>query len=221
MNPLSLLNAIIHWSHILVRNINYYFYKNRITSDGKFDINIGGAILGMQSKDQVVVGKHFSSSAWIMVLPDAHFKVGDYTSIGPRTIIDVWKDIEIGSYCMISAEVRIQDNNSHSIYAQDRLIDILGGADLNGGRGINHTNEVKKSVKIGDHVWIGRRVTILKGVTIGNRSIIATGAIVSRDVPDDTVFAGNPGRVVKKIENNKVDRKKAIAYLKKLHIIQD
>src|SRR5580698_8703671 len=138
----------INWSHIIIRNINYYIYKDRITSDGKFNINLGGAILGMKTKDQVVVGKHFSLQGWVMVLPNAQLKIGDYTSIGPKTIIDVWKKVEIGSYCMISSEVRIQDNNSHSIYAQDRYIDILGGADLNGGNGINHTNDVRKPIKI-------------------------------------------------------------------------
>lgn len=220
MNLQKILLFVIHWSHIVTQSVNYYIYKNRITSDGKFNISLGGAILGMQSRDQVVVGKHFSLQGWIMVLPKAHIKIGDYTSIGPKTIIDVWENVEIGSYCMISAEVRIQDNNSHSIYAQDRLTDILGNADLNGGRGINQTNDIKKPIKIGDHVWIGRRVTVLKGVTIGDRSVIATDAIVSNDVPEDCVFAGNPGRVVKKIPHNTVDRKKAVAYLKKIHIIQ-
>ena len=219
MDLLRIVHFIVHLSHVIIRNVNYYIYKNRITSNGKFNINLGGAILGMQSKDQVVVGKYFNLQGWIMVLPNAHIKIGDYTTIGPKTIIDVWKNVEIGSYCMISAEVRIQDNNSHSIYAQDRLTDILGAADVTGGKGINHTNDVRKAIKIGDHVWIGRRVTILKGVTIGDRSVIATGTIVSKDVPADCVFAGNPGRVVKEIENNIVNEKKAISYLKRIKII--
>lgn len=41
---------------------------------------------------------------------------------------------------------------------------------------------------IGDHVWIGANVTILKGVTIGENSVIASGSIVTKDVPANTMF---------------------------------
>lgn len=50
---------------------------------------------------------------------------------------------------------------------------------------------------IGDDVWIGDRVTVLPGVHIGNGCIIAAGAVVTKDVPEYTVAAGVPARVVK------------------------
>jgi acetyltransferase-like isoleucine patch superfamily enzyme len=53
---------------------------------------------------------------------------------------------------------------------------------------------------IEDDVWIATRVTILKGVRIGKGSVIAAGAIVTKDVPPYCVAAGTPARVVKKIE---------------------
>jgi acetyltransferase-like isoleucine patch superfamily enzyme len=212
-----ILLFLLRTAHIVICNINYHTYKNRITADGRFYIILGGAVHGMQNKDQIVIGKNFVLQGWITLGPKGHIKIGDYTSIGPKTVIEAWKRIEIGSFCMISAEVRIQDNNSHSIYAQDRLLDILGGAELN-GRGDNHIGDVTKPIKIGDHVWIGRRVTILKGITIGDRAVIATGTIVTKDVPKDCIFAGNPGRVVKEIKNNIVSKEKAKAYLKSIHI---
>lgn len=52
-------------------------------------------------------------------------------------------------------------------------------------------------VSIGRDTWIGGNVTILAGVTIGQGCTIAAGSIVTRDVPDWSVVAGNPGRVVK------------------------
>jgi maltose O-acetyltransferase len=54
-------------------------------------------------------------------------------------------------------------------------------------------------VKIGDNVWIGHDVTIMKGVTIGENSIIATGSIVTKDVPHNSIAAGNPAKVIGEI----------------------
>jgi serine acetyltransferase len=52
-------------------------------------------------------------------------------------------------------------------------------------------------VRIGDGSWIGTRAVILPGVTIGRRVLVAAGAVVARDVPDDSLVAGNPARVVR------------------------
>ena len=56
-----------------------------------------------------------------------------------------------------------------------------------------------KKINIGDDVWIGAEVTILKGVKIGSGSIIATKTVVTKNVPNNSIFAGNPGKIVKKI----------------------
>lgn len=60
--------------------------------------------------------------------------------------------------------------------------------------------EEEKPVTIDDDVWIGSRVTILPGVHIGKGSIIGTGSVVTKDVPDYTIVAGNPAKVVKNRE---------------------
>lgn len=54
-----------------------------------------------------------------------------------------------------------------------------------------------KSVRIGKNAWIGTGVTILAGVTIGENSVVAAGAVVTRDVPDNVVVSGIPARVIK------------------------
>ncbi len=54
-------------------------------------------------------------------------------------------------------------------------------------------------VTIGEEVWIGGRVTICPGVTIGDRAVIGAGAVVTKDIPADTLAVGNPARVVKKL----------------------
>ena len=54
-------------------------------------------------------------------------------------------------------------------------------------------------VTIGDNVWIGGGVTIIGGVTIGKNAVVAAGSVVIRDVPPNTLVAGNPARVIRKI----------------------
>lgn len=57
-------------------------------------------------------------------------------------------------------------------------------------------------IHIGDDVWIGGNVTILPGVTIGNNVVVAAGAVVTKDVPDNCVVGGVPAKVIKMIEND-------------------
>jgi maltose O-acetyltransferase len=52
-------------------------------------------------------------------------------------------------------------------------------------------------VTIGDDVWIGTRAIVLPGVTIGTGAIVGAGAVVTKDVPENAIVAGNPARVMK------------------------
>jgi acetyltransferase-like isoleucine patch superfamily enzyme len=58
---------------------------------------------------------------------------------------------------------------------------------------------VMKPIVIGNNVWIGAAATVLPGVTIGDGAVVAAGAVVSRDVPPNTMAAGVPARVVKRL----------------------
>lgn len=60
-------------------------------------------------------------------------------------------------------------------------------------------NTIPKPIIIGKNVWIGANVTILGGVTIGDNSVVAAGSVVNKDVPENTVAAGVPARVIKSI----------------------
>lgn len=61
--------------------------------------------------------------------------------------------------------------------------------------------EFAKTITIGEDVWVGGSVVICPGVSIGNRSVIGAGSVVTRDIPDDVFAAGNPCRVVRKIDS--------------------
>lgn len=68
-----------------------------------------------------------------------------------------------------------------------------------------HTPEERQDlisapVVIGNNVWIGSNATILPGVTIGDNAVVAAGAVVTKDVPVNTVVAGVPAKIMKRID---------------------
>ena len=57
-----------------------------------------------------------------------------------------------------------------------------------------------KPIAIGDNVWIGGYSVIFPGVTIGENSVVATGSVVTSDVPPNTLVAGYPARQIKRLD---------------------
>jgi len=58
---------------------------------------------------------------------------------------------------------------------------------------------VSKPIVIGDNVWIGANATVLQGVTIGDNAVIGAGSVVTKDVPENSVAAGNPAKIIKSL----------------------
>ncbi|WP_231390109.1 DapH/DapD/GlmU-related protein [Sphingobacterium pedocola] len=60
---------------------------------------------------------------------------------------------------------------------------------------------IPKPIRIKNNAWIGANVTILQGVTIGENAVVAAGAVVSKDVPDNTIVGGIPAKIIKEIHS--------------------
>lgn len=196
-----------------MRKINWFLYKNRVTFTGYAQMNWGTLILGMSTKDQIVIGKGSDINGRLTVGKKGKIVLGEYCLMGPRSLVQSLNKIEIGRFTYVGPDVLIMDSNHHSIYAKYRMIDVLGVE-----KGISGTHAIEKPIKIGNHVWIGRQAMIFKGVTIGDRSIVAAGAIVTHDVPEDVIVAGSPAVVVKKIDQEPINPDEAldVEELKKL-----
>ncbi len=114
-----------------------------------------------------------------------NLSIGEFASIGSCCHLDSDGRITMGSYAALSPKVVIV-TASHS----------LDGT-------LRRTGEKAKClpVTIGDGAWVGCGSIVLPGVTIGRRSVVAAGAVVHRDVPDNALVAGVPAKVVRILED--------------------
>lgn len=153
--------------------------------------------------DSIVAGNFiFESSAGKIV-------IGRHSYIGGGTFISR-SSIEIGDNVTIAWGGTFYDHDSHSLdYMKrrkdidDELDDIRNGRNFIANKDWSDVNS--KPIKICNDAWIGMNVIVLKGVTIGEGAIVGAGSVVTKDVPDWTVVAGNPATIVKKLnkdENN-------------------
>jgi acetyltransferase-like isoleucine patch superfamily enzyme len=149
-----------------------------------------------ESRDQLVLGNHVILGKVVFHVHErGALRVGDYSALsGVR--IECAERVEIGRYCQVSYNVEIHDNNSHPVEPDARREQIVGVHHDKARFGSIYLSDTSP-VRIGDNVWIGHDVIILKGVHIGDNAIVATGSVVTRDVPAHVIAAGNPARVVR------------------------
>ncbi len=89
--------------------------------------------------------------------------------------------ITVGKNCLLAHHVLLRTSDAHSIIDKET------------GKRFNHARDIT----LGNHVWLADNVTILKGVHIGDNSVVGTRALVTKDVPANSIAAGIPARVVK------------------------
>jgi acetyltransferase-like isoleucine patch superfamily enzyme len=133
---------------------------------------------------------------------NGYIKIGDRTFIGGGNFISVDKII-IGNDVLISWGCTFMDNNAHSTKWSEREHDVRDwkrGIEENKIGHYKNWDYVKSSpIVVKDKVWIGFEVVILKGVTIGEGAIVASRSVVTKDVPDWTIVAGNPAKVIREM----------------------
>jgi len=120
-------------------------------------------------------------SVWPAAEGLGRIKIGHYSLICPGVRIGSAHAVNIGDNCMFASNVYISDSDWHDIYNRVSM-------------------GTTAPVTIEENVWIGDSAIICKGVTIGENSIIGAGAVVSRDIPANTIAAGNPAQVVKELD---------------------
>jgi len=169
--------------------------KNRISPN---DLDIRGFLILQNSNGQISIGQNaiINSSKYkniiggdtrssIIVKKNAQLIIGSNFRMSNSAIYCANK-IQIGNNVMIGGSCKLWDTDFHPLSAKER-------AD-NPNSAYN-----TKPIIIGNNVFIGGFSIILKGVTIGDGSIIGAGSVVSQNIPESEVWAGNPARFIKKI----------------------
>ena len=164
-------------------------FCNDIKFNGKTKLSINGSLC---------IGKSFicnsqdfcidDGSSYIYVNKGAELTIGDNSGIS-NTALHCYNNITIGNFVNIGAGTIIFDTNFHSTEwkkREDRHEDSINAKTL--------------PIRIGDHVFIGARCIINKGVEIGNKSMIAAGSVVTKNVPAGEIWGGNPAKFIKKID---------------------
>jgi acetyltransferase-like isoleucine patch superfamily enzyme len=135
--------------------------------------------------------------------PYRKFSLGDYSVIESFACINnAVGDVIIGNYTRIGLHNTIIGPvtiGHHVNLAQGITVTALNHKFENPDIRIDEQGISTKPVIIGNDIWVGTNAVILPGVTIGDHSVIAAGAIVTKDVPPHSLVAGVPAKVIKQI----------------------
>lgn len=157
------------------------FLQVEVTRRGK--LTIGENLSVNSGNNYNVIGRQQKTIFWV----EGDLIIGNNVGISATAIICNHK-ISIGNNVTIGGNTVIYDTDFHNI---DPLI--------RSDKTIDKQSAIKLPVLIEDNVFIGAHATILKGVTIGKNSVIGACSVVSKSVPANEIWAGNPAKYIKTI----------------------
>ena len=156
------------------------------------NVYIASANIVIDDFNKIIIGDHSRIGKYSTLIVKEHncncsnscLKIGSRTYIGEyNNIRAAGGEIIIGDDCLISQFVTIVASNH--LFKKDSLINQQAW------------DESENYINIGNDVWIGANSVILPGIHIGDGSIIAAGSVVTKNVPNYAIVAGNPARVIK------------------------
>ena len=172
------------------------WFKN-VTSEG--DRYYNSVVDNLQkNKDNIVLKKNVIVRGLLKIVSyGGSIFIDENTYIGYNSQIWSAEKITIGKNVLISDNVFISDTNSHEMDYLERAESYHKMITL--GHPSEKGNIETAAINISDYAWISYGAIILKGVSVGKGAIVAAGAVVTKHVPDFTLVAGNPAKVIKKL----------------------
>lgn len=146
---------------------------------------------------KLVVGNNSVVNGFLSLQRDgAEIRIGNNSGVNAGTVITAGQSVVIEDDVLISFNCAIMDCDGHSLRLSERR------GDLQHHRKPSFDKAVARPVNICHGAWLGAHCIVLKGVRVGVGAIVAAGSVVTRDVPDWTIVAGNPARTVRTISEN-------------------
>lgn len=173
------------------------FLKETLSFKDNTSIDLNANIINHRKDRRFIqIGDNCLIRGELMILKHGgEIYIGDDCFLGANSRIWSSKKIIIGNRVLISHNVNIHDNSSHSLNSKERHIEFLH---------IRKTGELKfdnkiseEEILIEDDVWIGFNATIMKGVRIGKGAIIGSNTIITKNIEEYSVVVGNPARIIK------------------------
>jgi len=149
------------------------------------------SMIGKRCGIHIFKGAHIHCTGRIIVNDDVllfskgKLNIGTQFGINSYSRIVAHEEITIGDNVTIGQFVSILDHDHRYSFERENL---------------HLSGYTTAPISIGNNVWIADKCTILKGVSIGNNVVIGANTLVNKDVPDNVVFAGNPGRILKHLK---------------------
>jgi Acetyltransferase (isoleucine patch superfamily) len=164
---------------------------------GKELINQLNQTTDLEQKSQVIkqlfnkVGKSLTINGHFEAIYGKHISFGDDDFINGNCFFQDSNLITLGDRVIIAPDTKFYCGQ-HSLDANNRF-----GTRADGS---HYLITYTKPISVGNDVWIGGNVTVIGGVHIGNNVIIGAGAVVVKDVPDNSVVGGVPAKVIKQLK---------------------
>lgn len=118
---------------------------------------------------------------------------GDFTVVHPKNV-KIGRDCGINHDVFILGYTRVEIGDRVTLSSRVMLID--SGLELRGFAEVQSPAHFASFVVIEDGAWIGAGAIVLPGVRVGRKSVVGAGSVVTRDVPDFSIVAGNPARII-------------------------
>jgi acetyltransferase-like isoleucine patch superfamily enzyme len=149
---------------------------------------IHGNVLEALREGRLELGPHvlFEPDVWITAPGDARIRIGEGSFLNIGVMVAAVALVEIGAHCMFANHCFVSDGD-HRYDDPTRPVPWQGFT-------------TKGPTRIGDNVWCGANVVVTSGVTIGERCVIGANSVVTRDIPDHSVAAGAPAKVIRRVE---------------------
>ncbi len=177
----KILDIAVRIFNVLGRGINYRMLRTFRHTNGKTGLALRYVFL---KNCAASVGRNVSVQPGVYLLNCKNLHIGDNVSIHPMCYIDAAGSVIIGNDVSIAHNCSILSTNHDWT---DTSVPI------------KYNPVTFGEVIINDDVWVACGVRILAGITIGQRSIVAAGAVVNKDIEEGTLVGGVPAKVIKRI----------------------